>query len=275
MFRVTSYSDIAGQVSASSVNADRVTVGTVYLPTGGLNFIRRKLAPSFPKWRDATDENVRFVVDLLRREALSLGAGSVDKATADWCKFWEDARTTHNAAASLEGGSIGYLKAATLIKFLLFGQGCAAALGHAIFTGTVRRTSSRNRSLEVEESVVLDNEIQGDDNCEALVEIWKSINEYQPRSNVLGVRRTAKPPSLTSEQAEPLLLLADYVAGLVHAARSRADVLGRSDVSPAEAARSLEVLQRSGKLTDFSDTVRLDYFAIYPDFKNLSRRGVA
>jgi hypothetical protein len=91
MFRATSFSDIAGQVTASSANADRVTVGGVYLPTGGLKAIRKKLPLGLPKWRDATDEHVAEIVPIIRREALSICAGSVDKTSADWTAFWEDA----------------------------------------------------------------------------------------------------------------------------------------------------------------------------------------
>jgi hypothetical protein len=275
MFRVTSYSDIAGQVSASSANADRITVGIVYLPTGGLKAIRKQIPPSFPKWRDATDAHLEYMVTLILRESLSVSAGSIDKTTSEWWAFWVDASATHNKVASIGCGSIGFLKAATLIKFTLFGDASAAALGHAIYTGRIPRGLSRKRTIEIEETVVLDNEIQGDDNREALVGIWRAINGHQPLANSLGVTRTAKTLQLTSEQAEPLLLLADYVAGAVQAVRSQANVLQRSQVTPEAVAAGLRRLQHSGRLTDFSDTVRLKYFDIYPDFEHFSKRGAA
>ena len=275
MFRVTSYSDIAGQVSANSKNADRVTVGCVYLPSGGLRAIQRQIPPSFPKWRDATDANLEQIVALLQRESLSIGAGSVDKTSAEWTSFWEDASDTHNRVASIEGGSIGFLKAATLIKFILFGNAGAAALGHAIFAGAIPRLRSMKGRIDVGETVVLDNEIQGSDNREALVEIWRATNQHQPLSNSLGVTRKAKTLQLATEQSEPLLLLADYVAGLVHVKWSQADVLQRSKVTPSAAAAALLRLERSGRLVDFSNSVRLKYFDIYPDFQRFGRHSAA
>lgn len=275
MFRITSYSDIAGQLTASSANADRVTVASVYLPAGGLKAIRKQLPPSFPKWRNATDAHVEYVVALILRESLSVSAGAVDKTTPEWKTFWEDASDTHSGVASIEGGSVGFLKAATMIKFILFGTAAAAALGHAVFTGMIPRHPSQRGKIAIEEAVVLDNEIHGDDNREALVDIWRKINSHQPLSNSAGVTRTVKTVQLTTEQLEPLLLLPDYVAGLVQASRSQADVLLRSQVTPQAAVAGLRNLQQSGRLVDFSDTVRLKYFDIYPDFQRFSRRSSA
>lgn len=275
MFRVTSYSDIAGQVSTSSANADRITVGSVYLPTGGLKAIRKQISPSFPKWRDATDAHLERLVALILKDSLAISVGSVDKTTSEWRDFWVDAVNTHNKVVAIGGGSIGFLKAATLIKFVLFGNASAAALGHAIRTGSIPCGVTRKRRIEVEEAVVLDNEIQGDDNREALVDIWRATNGHQPLLSSLGVTRTAKTIQLTSEQSEPLLLFADYIAGLVHVARSQANVLQRSQVTREAADASLHRLQRSGKLTDFSDTIHLRYFDIYPGFKHFSKRGTA
>ena len=273
MFRVASYTDIAGQVTASSANADRVTVGSVYLPAGGLKAIRKQVSSSFPKWRDATDGHLEHIVKLLLKEALSVSVGSVDKTTEEWGIFWKDASETHRRAASIQGDSIGFLKAATLIKLMLFGCSGAAALGHAVSTGMIPRLRSRRGRIEVEEVVVLDNEIQGKYNRDALIDIWRAINGHQPLSHLIGVTRTAKTLQLTSEQSEPLLLLADYVAGIVHAEKSQADVLQHSKVSPEAAAAGLLLLRKAGKLIDFSDTVDLKYFEIFPDFENLSRRG--
>ena len=273
MFRVTSYSDISGQVTASSVNADRITVACVFLPTGGLKTIRKQVPPSFPKWRNATDSHVERMVKVVLREAISISAGSVNKTTTEWQTFWENASDTHKKVASLERSSIGFLKGATLVKFIVFGNASASALGHAISTGMIHRPRFRKGRIEVEEEIVLDNEIHGDDNREALADVWRAINAHQPLSNSVGITRRAKTLQLASEQSEPLLLLADYVAGIVHVKWSQADVLQRSKVSPQAAAAGLVSLQQSGKFIDFSDAVRLRYFDIYPEFEHFSRRG--
>lgn len=272
MFRVTSFSDIAGQVTASSYNADRITVGSVYLPTGGLKAIRKAIPPDFPKWRDATDSDLVYMTSLILRESLSVSVASVDKTADEWRIFWADAFDTHSKTASLEGGSISFLKAATLIKFIVFGHASTAGMAHAIRTGRIPSQSARAVRIEVEEAVVLDNEIQGNDNLEALDDIWRAINAHQPLLNSLGISRVASSLQLTTEQSEPLLLMADYAAGIFHAARSNANVLAAIKVGPNAAATALHRLQVSGSLHDFSDTVRLNYFEIFPDFIKFSRR---
>ncbi|RYZ87832.1 MAG: hypothetical protein EOP04_10765 [Proteobacteria bacterium] len=214
------------------------------------------------------------MTSLILRESLSVSAGSVDKETPEWQAFWEAAFDTHSKAASLEGRSIGFLKAATLIKLIVFAHGCAAGIAHAFASGAIPRSLANRGRTEVGEIVVFDNEIQGEDNREALIEIWRSINSHQPKSNALGFYRTATELRLRSEQSEPLLLLADYVAGIVHAARSKVDVLCRSNVSREAAAAAFDRLQYSGKLLDISDTIRLKYFEIFPDFEKFSRHYV-
>lgn len=275
MFRVSSFSDIAGQVTASSVNADRVTVGSVYLSTERLEAIREVIPRPFPKWRDANDADLEYITSLIARESLSITVASIDKTTALWRAFWEDASDTHSKASSLQGGPIGFLKAATLIKFVAFGHASAAGMAHAIVTGQIPRPKERGGLIEIEEAVVLDNEIQGQDNIEALVDIWRAINSHQPMSNSLGISRLAVSLRLATEQSEPLLLLADYAAGIVQAVRSKVNVLSKSKVSPEAAATALARMSQSGRLLDFTDTVRLSYFEIYPDFAKFSRRHVA
>jgi hypothetical protein len=71
MFQITSLSDIAGQITAKSENADQATAASVYLPSGALKYIRRRVPKALPKWRDATDAAVECVVDLIARESLA------------------------------------------------------------------------------------------------------------------------------------------------------------------------------------------------------------
>ena len=275
MFRITSFSDIAGQLTERSADADMLTVAGVLLPSGGLHKIRKSIPIGFPKWRDASDGDVETLVSLVLRESLSISAASVEKAAPQWLSFWQDATDVHRAVSSIEKAPVGFLKAATLIKIILFGHASAACLGHAVFTKAIPDVLRRRGMLRTSEDVVLDNEIQGKDNREALIEAWRATNSYQPLSNSMGLERTAKTLQLKSEQSEHLLLLPDYVAGIVHASNSRANTISRSRVSTHTATKALAWLRSSGRFIEYSDTVKLDYFSIYPDFKHFSRRSAA
>lgn len=275
MFRVTSVADIAGQVTAKSANADHITVAAVYLPSGALKSIRKRLPANFPKWRNATDADLRYMTDLIFREAVSISVASVDKTTQDWTEFWEDAADVHAKVSSIERGPVSFLKAATMIKLIVFSYAAASALGHAVVSGAIQKGLSAKDKILVEEAVVIDNEIQGDDNRDALVSIWRSINSHQPLSNSIGLQRTAKTLQLASEQTEPLLLMADYVAGAFHSKASRANTLSMSSITPEQVTSALAKFNNSGKLTNFGAAVKLKYFDVYPEFKKFSRRSAA
>lgn len=275
MFRVTSVSDIAGQVTAGSSHADQVSCAAVYLPSGALTHIRRRIPNNLPKWRDATDRDVKLVVRLLRAECLSIGVGSIDKTTDKWRQFWEDAHDAHSKAASTVGASIGYMKAATFIKFFLFGCAASAGLGHGINKRHIHVPMRPGSMFEVEEDLILDNEIQGEDNRDALVTAWRSINANQPLTRLMGISRVAKTLSLKTEQTEPLLLLADYVAGLQQVERSTANVLSKSKVSKSVAISAIESLRQTGRIAEFTGQAQLSYFEIYPEFKSFARRSAS
>lgn len=258
-----------------SASADKVTVAGVLLPSGGLSQIRRRLPVQLPKWRDATDTDVDVVVSLALRECLAISAAAVDKTAEQWANFWKDATDVHRAVASLERDSVSFLKAATMIKIILFGHSSAACLGHAVFTKSIPDALRRRGMLDTCEDIIVDNEVHGKDNRDALIEAWRATNSHQPWSNAAGLSRRADSLQLKSEQSEPLLLLADYVAGIVHAAHSQVDTLSKSHVSAKAAASAFARLRSCKRFVDYSGTVRLDYFSVYPDFKHLSRRSAA
>ncbi|WP_137895690.1 hypothetical protein [Ramlibacter sp. 2FC] len=125
--------------------------------------------------------------------------------------------------------------------------------------------------LNVSESVILDNEIHGEDNREAFAAIWQAMNEHQPKLNSLGVVRQVKTVALATEAQEPLLLLPDYVAGILQAANSTADTLAKSRVSALAAKRAYERLKRASKFGEFSGFMPTSYFEIFPNFKQYAR----
>lgn len=117
---VTFLADIAGRVTREVRNADRVTVGGVAIPTGAVKFIRKRIPATLPKWRDATEVDAELVIDLITREAFSVCAASVEKEPVAWEEFWLEAANAHSRTSQISGGRMGFMKAATVIKFALF-----------------------------------------------------------------------------------------------------------------------------------------------------------
>lgn len=266
MVNVTFFGDIAGRVALNSHNADRVTVGSVCLPSGALTTIRKRVPVAFPKWRNASDENVEFALNIILNESMAVSASSIDTRTAKWQKFWHLAGDVHNKTASYAGGSISFIKAANQIKYLLFSTSIAIAGAHAIKIGSIPRILNRKGALQIQRNIILDNDIQGAENIDALISIWNTANSNQPRINSLGIEIKTEPLQLQTEQVEPLLLLPDYVAGIFQAANSGFDTLQNSNISPSAAKNAHDTLLKANIFHEFSDPLTMSYTDIFPEF---------
>ena len=271
MVAITSVSDIAGRVSENALNADKLTVASICLPSGSVKRIRSLIPVGLPKWRNSDDHCVAAVTDLLLKEAWSVVVGSLDKRDTKWSKFWRDSREVHAMTAPFAGGPIAFLKAATLVKMLLLGQASKLAMAHSVKVGTLPRITDRKGRLNISEYVIFDDEIQGEENRDVLVGAWQSMNNHQPKTNSLGIFHEVTKLTLTSEQSEPLLLLADYAAGIVHAFNSDANTIAQSSVSREEVTRAHGQLYASPKFHQFEVHFPDGYFEIFPDFEKYSR----
>lgn len=270
--RISTVGDIAGQITEAHLGADTVTVASVCLPTGGLDSIRRLIPSGTPKWKNATDQDVSKLIDITTRESLSISAASVRKDSIVWKNFWSDAHEAHSKVASIAGGSISFLKAANLIKYVLFGQATTFAFAHAIATQSIPKVLFKRPPLKIREHLIIDNEIQGEESRSAFIEMWRATNAHQPLTNSCGIERSVEKLQLTNEQSEPLLLLADYVAGVIQTTNSTVNVLSKSAVSRAVASLAAHNLRVHKKFIEFDNPMSMEYIDIYPDFKRFIGR---
>ncbi|MBK7654770.1 MAG: hypothetical protein IPJ18_06150 [Betaproteobacteria bacterium] len=269
MANVTSLSDIAGQLTEASHNADQVTVAGVCLPTGALSQLRRRIPSGFPKWRNATDKHVLHLVSLMCEESLGIVAYSIDKREPWWVNFWKDASHVHSKAANLSGASIGILKAGTLLKFLLFGESATLSLAHSIRSGALPPIRSRGGTLHISHALVFDSDLQGAENIDSFADTWRASNANRPLTASLGIEYKATTMQITTEQEEPLLLMPDYIAGLIHAKNSDSDTLKFSHVTASAVTSALALVTKSGRFVEFDAPSAITYTDIYPDFANL------
>ena len=263
---VTLLGDIAGRISEDSFEADRVTAATVCVPTGATKSIRGQIPAHFPKWSEASNSHVELVVKLLLREALAICVMSLNKTTTEWTTFWAEAAETHRRISNKARGSVSVLKAALMIKVALYGQCSTLAVAHSVKVGKLPRPASQRQILHVRESHIYDREIDGDENVQAFLEAWAARNQYQPLTNLLGVKLEAVSVHQLTEQAEPLLLLADYGAGIAHAAHSSANTLSASAVTPDCARRAYASLRTTSGYTEIAEDFNLRYYDIYAAF---------
>lgn len=264
--RLTYLVDCAGRVARDPKGAESVTAAGVCLPSGALKHIRRRLPRQLPKWRDASDHDLHAVVSLLRREAFCAVGRVVRKKMPAWENFWSDAEKVHARVVALSRQKIPFIKAATQIRYGLFVEVTATLAGCSINTN--RFPSDRAGWLRISETHIYDAEIEGEDNVSTFRDI-RDFRNVNPLARNMRLRIEGREIQFTNEQDEPLLLLPEYVAGLVHWAHSQADTLSASRISRDAARTAYATLAAWSGFKDFQGDFDLGYFDIFPAFREL------
>lgn len=191
-----------------------------------------------------TPEEAGVVTDTLEAKAIAVVIVSINKDTFAWRKFIEDEALLHSQIASESKRAAGWAKASTLLTFELLSRACFMATAHAIGGRAPDRIVDAHGLELIESSIVCDTEISGEENIEVFKSFWSE--EHIPTQALSRIGVSIKHPEvrLLSEQAEPLLLLADYAAGLGHSAHLPNPGRLRMPVSCVEAT---SLLQRFGK----------------------------
>lgn len=216
MNHITSFVDMAGRVSRSTETFHRATAAAVVVATSDLGHVRASLPQGGRKWAQTDFARASEMVDAMIRHALAVGAFSVNKRTPAWEKYWVDSLDLENLLRRQDGKAAGFLRAPNFLRFHLMGGAASVAFGHAHW-----RTSAKPRVLDyrgralLENDVVFDNDIQGSENEDMLETM---LGMPTPRSEQQFGFTLRRRMSLVTEQQEPLLLLADFAAGIVHAA---------------------------------------------------------
>jgi hypothetical protein len=104
------------------------------------------------------------------------------------------------------------------------------------------------RGLTVyERSVVCDSDIQGEENREVFTYLWSESDKNQALVNSLGISLVTTSVAVDTEQSEPLLLLADFAAGLGQSAHIPNPGRIPFPVNCRDSRKLLERLESSGK----------------------------
>jgi hypothetical protein len=216
MNRLTILGDIAGRVSIRTVGSPRVTGASVVIASTDEETVRAVLGPSTPKWRDCTTTDAARVVDLLLRHGIAVGAMSVNKDTDHWRAFAEDSQVLQDAIVNQSRSAAGWAKPSVVLSFILLSGSAAIATGLALRRTAGRRVSGADGLDPIERYLIFDTEVSGAESVEVFKAFWEPNRAPRSRLAQLGVRMTHADVQLLSEQDEPLLLLADYAAGLIH-----------------------------------------------------------
>jgi hypothetical protein len=264
MSRFTFFADIAGQVSLDTKGSNRITAAAVAIPSIETDALRARVLGT-PKWRDCTEEVAAQTVGLIADSASAIAVSSITKNSESWERFWESHKPLHDAIVHQDRAPAGFIKPSNLIRFAILGESFAMALGHAVrIAHRPGIVDYRSRDL-IERTIVCDSDVQGDENVSVFKQLWARSDEDQPQIGKAGFRFITREVIVTTEQNEPLLLLADFVAGIAHSALIESPGRLSLPVSHEPSKRLLRTLNDSGKLVVSSKSFALEYEEVFGD----------
>lgn len=266
MNMLTSFVDVAGRVSRSTEVFHRVTAAAVTLVAAALDSVRASLPQDSGKWSGTDLSRATRMVDLMIAHAVAVGALSVNKQTPAWQKYWDDSLALETLIRAQDGRAAGFLRAPNVLRFHLMGGSAAVAFGHAN-----HRTQHRPRIVDhlgrtlLDHELVFDTDIQGAEN-EEMLEIM--MDQPMPKSEKEFGLTVKRHMSLKTEQQEPLLLMADFAAGIVHAALLP-DANGSLPLTQEEASSLLNRLHDAGLLAIHQQDFNFDCRDVFGNLMDL------
>ncbi len=229
------YTDIAGQVSRSPGNPI-VTIATVGIPRELVRPVRSRLLRGFlgppVKWKDGKLEGLRVVVDLIVARQLQVGVTQVHCGDPErWRGYYDQADRIVADATRRVGRRLPFLDGDTALRMFLFTQSSAAVMGRVLRA----RSPWGSGPVQIEFEIVVDTDLPTEEArawYERFVADWPASSRLITEFNVHPIA-TARSQT---EQEEPLLLFADYIAGVYQHADPRTTLA--DPVVSAEAASS-------------------------------------
>jgi hypothetical protein len=259
--------DVSGRVARSIEGHQFATVGGFSIETEKIEPSKKNLPKELPKWEVATISDVKKVTEYICENAIYVTAVCLDKSTEKWSAFWDDAESYHQKMASSSRIRTGYVKAANVIRYWLFGQ-CAAPL----IANTIKRVGmpkildSKGLGI-VKVDIVCDTDIQGSDNIDAFKSCWVQFEKSQKKTNSLGLRIVLKDVKIESEQNEPLIFIADYIAGICNLLFGAGKVSAPKGLNIGDAKVELDKIKDSGKIVVIEEKFDLNYKKIFTNFE--------
>lgn len=234
------YLDYSGSSSKCGVGYEFVTVAGISLLPDITESLRRKVA-GLPKWKDTNRINAEKVALLIKGEAVVALTLRVYKDPGAWRRFWNEANEHYSRRAQAEKAiQVRYLKPESAVQRELYGECSARLVGE-----TVKRvghpTVRDSHGLGVLRcKVVVDSDIQGRANQAAFFLGWVMVEHDHPLMRRHGLTVSFSDVAIATEQNEPLLLLADHLAGAIQCIRGDGSVrrpksLSESDLTAVRA----------------------------------------
>jgi hypothetical protein len=212
--RFTQFLDIAGRPSRSDAS-QYLVVAAVAFPTNDLPTVAAAYTPPSSKWVSARPADVICQIQFLLSACTAAVVFRVKKTAPAWEDFWNKSDSYHFQMAKVNQRTVGFVKAGTLLKYWLFGEASGRVMGDSVRLTGHPRVLTKHGLGSVESIVVCDSDIQGQENIDVFLWLFEQVDERpQPLLASIGIHHYVREARLATEQSEPLLYLADYLAGL-------------------------------------------------------------
>ena len=115
----------------------------------------------------------------------------------------------------------------------------------------------------VELNIVCDSDIQGNDNIAAFRSCWEQFEKSQKKTNSLGLRMILKDLRIETEQNEPLILIADYIAGICNSLFGAGKICAPAGLDLDDTKAELDKIEDSGQIVVIGEKFDLNYKDIF------------
>ena len=239
---VTCFLDAGGRYSHSK-DAPLVFAG-VGIWSSAVDRVREALLASVPsglcKWSESEgDVNIpKAIFRLMAKRQLYGSVNVIWKTGPAWDRYHQAGQLIYEKGAKKAQEAIPYAKPMATLKIHLFGNIMADLYGHML--GHNRHLfPKKNGSLQtVRVTAVIDSDVHGEVNQRVFKDVLEGVNDLP---NTEGETRIKTEFSivLKTEQEEPLLYLADHLAGLFYSRRAYGTTSENDRIDLIRAAESV------------------------------------
>src|SRR2546428_6151447 len=127
MTRLTFFLDSAGRVTESTAGHEWLTVAGLAIQTSDVDSVRRTLLPNARKWSESASSETSAAINLALDRAIAVVVLQLHKEQPKWREFWRDGAELHHRMSSKERSRVGFVKPATVIRYVAFGD-CSGPL---------------------------------------------------------------------------------------------------------------------------------------------------
>lgn len=261
MTQFTILSDIAGRITRKT-DAPIVTVAGVAIKTEDVNRIRALIPADLPKWGKCNYHQTMLITEILANETIAVSALCLNCNTPEWETFWDESEKLRVAITKQDKKKVGFAKAPNVARYYLFEWAVAVATAHAVKIGPRTKIVDWQGLEIIEQTVICDADLSGQETTDMFREFWTKRG-HQPKTKSIGFRFVTRNVSLETEEQEPLLYLADYLAGLVHCSHIIDSGRNRFPLTQQQAYNCVTRINSSGKAKVYSDEFNLDFRDIF------------